>query len=230
MEKQDHLQVAGRAQVSAIPKEASKESQDWEAQAAQEVAAALARGANLGALVDRKERRAEYLLSKAKRLEAEASSKPHAPGLVEAAAVAQAEVPAKKASTSLHSRAWFPFSAVIFYRERKPTSSTVLLGREQVTAARSAVWLLLKELTTRGQLSITAAFLSRLPSAAARLWQQVPRQNANGIIDFGRIWSRVRSIRVCRGDCCCGSVVPASCFDGQDCKRKTASKFRSLGR
>ena len=95
MEKQDHLQVAGRAQVSAIPKEASKESQDWEAQAAQEVAAALARGANVGALVDRKERRAEYLLSKAKRLEAEASSEPHAPGLVEAAAVAQAEVPAQ---------------------------------------------------------------------------------------------------------------------------------------
>ena len=91
MEKQDHLQVAGRVQVSATPKEA----QDWEAQAAQEVAAALARGANLGALVDRKERRAEYLLSKAKRLEAEASSEPHAPGLVEAAAVAQAEVPAQ---------------------------------------------------------------------------------------------------------------------------------------
>ena len=64
---------------------------------------------------------------------------------------------------------------MITYRERTRTSSTALLGREQVTAARSAVWLLLKELTTRGQLSITAACLSRLPSAAARLWQQVPR-------------------------------------------------------
>ena len=73
---------------------------------------------------------------------------------------------------------------MITYRERTRTSSTALLGREQVTAARSAVWLLLKELTTRGQLSITAAFLSRLPSAAARLWQQVPRQNANGIISL----------------------------------------------
>ena len=82
-------------QVAATPKAASRESQDWEARAAQEVAAARARGANVGALVDRKERRAEYLLSKAKRLEAEASSEPHAPGLVEAASVAQAEVPAQ---------------------------------------------------------------------------------------------------------------------------------------
>ena len=87
----NYVHAAGRVQVAATPKEA----QDWEAQAAQEVAAALARGANVGALVDRKERRAEFLLSKAKRLEAEASSEPHAPGLVEAAAVAQAEVPAQ---------------------------------------------------------------------------------------------------------------------------------------
>ena len=87
----NYVHAAGRAQVAATPKEA----QDWEAQAAQEVAAALARGADLGALVDRKERHAEFLLSKAKRLEAEASSEPHAPGLVEAAAAAQAEVPAQ---------------------------------------------------------------------------------------------------------------------------------------
>ncbi len=71
--------------------------QDWDARAAQEVAAAKARGAQLGALVDRKEHRAEFLRRKAERKQAEAaaSSVPHSSGLVEAAAVAQAEVPAQ---------------------------------------------------------------------------------------------------------------------------------------
>ena len=72
-------------------------SQDWDARAAQDVAAARARGANLGALVDKKEHRASFLRRKAeqKQAEATASSVPHSSGLVEAAAVAQAEVPAQ---------------------------------------------------------------------------------------------------------------------------------------
>ncbi len=63
---------------------------------AQEVAAAQARGADLGAPVDKKERRAEDLPRKAEnRKQSEASSEPHAPGLGDAAAVAQAEVPSQ---------------------------------------------------------------------------------------------------------------------------------------
>ncbi len=94
------------------------------------VAAARAQGADQGALVDRNERRAESPHRKAEQKQAEASREPHAPGLVEAAAEAQAEVRA-----SLHSWAWPPLSALIA-TEWQPTSSTVLQGREGVTAAR----------------------------------------------------------------------------------------------
>ena len=80
-------------QVAATRKEASKESQDWDARAAQEVAAALARGANVGALVDKKQQRSDFLRSKAERKQAEASSKPNDQRLAEAVAAAQAEVP-----------------------------------------------------------------------------------------------------------------------------------------
>ncbi len=91
-------------QVAAILKEASKSglgSQDWDARAAQEVAAARARGAQLPALVDRKQHRADFLRMKTERAEAAASSKPHDSGLAEAAAKAKAEVPAQHL---LHSR------------------------------------------------------------------------------------------------------------------------------
>ena len=80
-------------QVAATQKEASMESQDWDDRAAQEVAAALARGANVGALVEKKQQRADFLRSKAERKQAEASSKPNDQGLAEAVAAAQAEVP-----------------------------------------------------------------------------------------------------------------------------------------
>ncbi len=75
---------------------AGLESQDWDARAAQEVAAARARGAQLPALVDRKQHRAEFLRRKAERAEAAASSKSHDSGLVEAAKKAKAEVPAQR--------------------------------------------------------------------------------------------------------------------------------------
>ncbi len=73
-------------------------SQDWDARAAQEVAAARARGAQLPALVDRKQHRAEFLRMKAERAEAAASSNSHDSGLKEAAAAAKAEVPAQHLS------------------------------------------------------------------------------------------------------------------------------------
>ncbi len=84
-------------QVAATLREASKELQVWDARAAQEVAAARARGADLGALVDQKEQRAGDLRRKAvqKRAEAAASSVPLSSGLDEAAEVAEAEVPAQ---------------------------------------------------------------------------------------------------------------------------------------
>ena len=81
------------------------------------MAAARARGANLGALVDRKERRAEFLLSKAKRLETEASSERHDPGLVDAAVVAQAEVPAQHLPT-------FSGVALVLSRDFLPSEET----------------------------------------------------------------------------------------------------------
>ena len=70
-------------QVAASLKDASEESQDWDAQAAQEVAAALARGANVGALVEKKQQRADFLRSKAERTKDQA---------------AQAEVPSQHTS------------------------------------------------------------------------------------------------------------------------------------
>jgi hypothetical protein len=82
-------------QVAATLREASKESQDWDARAAQEVAAARAQGADQGALVDGNERHAEFPHRKAEQKQAEASREPHSPDLVEAAALAQAEVPAQ---------------------------------------------------------------------------------------------------------------------------------------
>ena len=80
-------------QVAATLREASKYSQDWDARDAQEVAAARAQGANQGALVDRNERHAEFPHRKAEQKQVEAFGEPHAPDLVEAAALAQAEVP-----------------------------------------------------------------------------------------------------------------------------------------
>ncbi len=56
--------------VAVTLKAALEESQDWNARAAQEVAAARARGADLEALVHRKERRAEFLRMKAERSQA----------------------------------------------------------------------------------------------------------------------------------------------------------------
>ncbi len=93
--RQNDLKAAGRVQGAATREEPPKELQDWDARAAQEVAAARARGAQLPALVDRKEHRAEFLRRKAERAEAEASSKPHDSGLNETAAAAKAEVPAQ---------------------------------------------------------------------------------------------------------------------------------------
>ncbi len=89
------MQASGRAQVAStrdVILEAGLGSQDWDARAAQEVATARARGAQLPALVDRKEHRAEFLRRKAERAQDAASSKPRDTGLVEAAAAAQAEV------------------------------------------------------------------------------------------------------------------------------------------
>ena len=97
-------------QVASTRKEAPKESQDWDARAAQEVAAALARGANVGALVDKKQQRADFLRSKAERKQAEASSKPNDQGLAEAVAAAQAEVPSQHLCNLGHgpsSQPWF---------------------------------------------------------------------------------------------------------------------------
>ena len=85
-------------QVATTPKKAAKESQDWDAWAAQEVAAALARGANVGALVEKKQQRTDFLRSKAERKQAEASSKPNDQGLAEAVKAAQAEVPSQHLS------------------------------------------------------------------------------------------------------------------------------------
>ncbi len=96
-----HFQAAGLVQVAATRQESLKTglgSQDWAARAAQEVAAARARGAQLPALVDRKQHRAQFLRMKAERAEAAASSKSHDSGLKEAAAAAKAEVPAQHLS------------------------------------------------------------------------------------------------------------------------------------
>ena len=105
-------------QVAATLTKSSKESQDWDARAAQEVAAALARGANVGALVEKKQQRADFLRSKAERTQSQA---------------AQAEVPSQHLCA-------FPDLALAFscgfYRERERASSMAFRDREDVTAAR----------------------------------------------------------------------------------------------
>ena len=87
--------------VAATLRESLEESQDWDARDAQEVAAAQAQGADQGALVDRNERHAKFPHRKTEQKQVEASGEPHAPDLVEAAALAQAEVPAQHLSAVL---------------------------------------------------------------------------------------------------------------------------------
>ena len=117
------MQPASRVQVAATLKDALKELQDWDARAAQEVAATRARGANLGALVDKKQLRADFLRSKAERIQAEASSKPNDSGLAEAVAAAQAEVPSQLLCAFLGQA---HFLSRDFYSERERTSSSVV--------------------------------------------------------------------------------------------------------
>ncbi len=185
---------------AAILKEVSKESQDWDARAAQEVAAARAQGEDPGALVDPKERRA---------------------GLVEAAAVAQAEVPTQNLP------AFSGVAAVITTKKGKARrvrySRVVKVPRLHTVTSGCCCWSSRLRATM-----ITVAFLSQLPSAAARLWQQEPKAYVNGNTDLEPCCPRVRSIRVCRDDYCRECVVPASCFAGKDSERNTAQKFRSL--
>ncbi len=150
-------------QVAATREEALKAglgSQDWDARAAQEVAAARARGAQLPALVDRKQHRAQFLRMKAERAEAAASSKSHDSGLKEAAAAAKAEVPAQ------HLSAFSDMAPVL--RCDLALTKTI---RVEVSVTRSKmirlhaihVWLLLLELTTQANFQITVAFSSHCP-------------------------------------------------------------------
>ncbi len=130
-------------------------SQDWDARAAQEVAAARARGAQLGALVDRKQHRAEFLRMKAARAEAAASSKPNDSGLVEAAAAAKAEVPAR------HLPAFSGMAPVLScssYQEKQHTSMVLLSGREDVSAARGSRLAVAAGLDDSGQLSAHCSY------------------------------------------------------------------------
>ncbi len=131
-ERRDDLHAAGRVQIAATLRESSKESQDWDARAAQEVEAAQARGEDQGALVDRNERHADIPHRKAEQEKPEASREPHAPGLVEAAELAQAEVPAQHLPAVLGVAAAV---SLVSCREKHHTSSTVLHGHEDVTAA-----------------------------------------------------------------------------------------------
>ncbi len=209
-------------QVAATLRATLKESQDRDARAAQEVAAARARGAQLPALVDRKQHRAESPHEKAEQKQAEASRGPHAPGLVEAAAEVQAEVHAQHLPAILGVAAPVTLDC---YRKRRPTSSTVLQCREGVTAAHVSRVDDAAGVDKSGQLSITVAFSVALsfsccktPAArAARNWQQEPRECVHDIADWEsscpRFWSLV--------------VVPVCCFFGKDPERNTASKFRS---
>ncbi len=144
-------------------------SQDWDARAAQEVAAARARGAQLPALVDRKQHRAEFLRMKVKRAEAAASSKPRDSGLVEAAAVAQAEVPTQ------HPWGMDPVHSCSLYQERQHTWMCMFPGREDVTAARSSrLAVAAGVLDDSGQLSdhygFSVAFRSPWPLNGAVAW------------------------------------------------------------
>ena len=167
-------------QVASTRKEAPKESQDWDARAAQEVAAALARGANVGALVDKKQQRADFLRSKAERKQAEASSKPNDQGLAEAVKAARAEVPSQHLC-AISGMAPVLSRGLYFGRERM--SNAVLLGREDTPDACGSRLAVAAGVDDLGKLSITAAFLSHSPSAAARLWQQVPSGNIIRHID-----------------------------------------------
>ncbi len=182
------------------------------------VAAARAQGADQRALVDQSERRTEFPHRKAEQKQAEASREPHAPGLVEAAAEAQAEVHAQ------HLPAFLGVAAAVSLdscRERKHISSTVLPSREDVTAAhvsRGSRMAVAVGVDDSGQLPITVVCLLHSPSAAARLWQQEPRENVNDIIDWEPSCPRFRSLL----------AVPVSCFSGKNSERNTASKFRSL--
>ncbi len=148
-------------QVAATLEEALKAglgAQDWDARAAQEVAAARARGAQLPALVDRKEHRAEFLRRKAERAEAAASSKPRDSELAAAAAAAKAEVPAQHL---LGSQAWAPFSAVTY--NKGSTRRVWCYPVVKVSRLHAVyVWLLLRELTIQASYQIAAAFLSHL--------------------------------------------------------------------
>ena len=126
--RRNDLQAADRVQDMA-----HQELQDCDARAAQEVAAALARGANVGALVDKKQQRADFLRSKAERKQAEASSKPNDQGLAEAVAAVQAEVP------SQHLCAISGMAPVLsrgFLPREGCASGMVFPGREDFTAAR----------------------------------------------------------------------------------------------
>ena len=166
-------------QVAATRKEAPKESQDWDARAAQEVAAALARGANLGALADRKQQRADFLRSKAERTQAQASSKPNDQGLAEAVKAAQAEVPSQllcaiSCGPLVLSRG--------FYFEYNARRVHSLLGREDSPTARGHVWPLLLELTTQGshrslKLSVSST-LSGSTTLAARAERKCQRMDS----------------------------------------------------
>ncbi len=145
-DRRNHLQAAGRVQVAATGEllKAWLGSQDWDARAAQEVAAARARGAQLPALVDRKQHRAEFLRMKAERAEAAASSKPRDSGLVEAAAAAKAEVPAQHLPAS---SGIAPFLSCDLYQEGNTRRGWPHLVVNLSPPYAVHVWLLLLKLT-----------------------------------------------------------------------------------
>ncbi len=146
-------------QVAATREETLKAglgSQDWDARAAQEVAAARARGAQLPALVDRKQHRAEFLRMKAERAEAAASSNSHDSGLVEAAKKAKAEVPAQHLSAFMA-----PVLSCDLYQEGNTRQGWCYPVVKMSGLHAVHVWLLLLELTTQANYEITA-----------RLWHQ----------------------------------------------------------
>ena len=209
-------------QVAPTRKEAPKESQDWDARAAQEVAAALARGANVGALVDKKQQRADFLRSKAERKQAEASSKPNDQGLAEAVAAAQAEVPSQLLC-AISGMAPVLSRGLYFGRER--ISNTVLLGREDTPDACGSRLAVAAGVDDSGKLSITAAFPSYSPSAAASFWQQVPNENLirNIHVDTCGPFDCVVTIVVVGVLCLFLAMIART-------EHNTLSKFRSHGR
>ncbi len=128
-------------------------SQDWDARAAKEVAAARARGAQLPALVDRKQHRAEFLRMKAERAETSASSKPHDSELVEVAAAAKAEVPAQHLPA-------LPSIAPVFSCTYSKKGNTRRVCCQDVTAARDSR--LAAPAGVRGNYQITVPFQLRI--------------------------------------------------------------------